>query len=217
MSPGISATYGVRTFASLLIRRYKASSKTTASTPDYEHMSSGMRLSKFGHEANTTMHHGLIISSGESTKRGESKMKHETNLKIHPSDPDPPRDNIFSWVKWLFASILPLIFSFWKQKWDSMLKLEGKVEGVVKEVEEVAEVVEKVATATEKLSREVAEKLDDGELKEVALMVEHVSNAIAKDAQMTEDFIHKVGDFKQDLTNLEAMMEPVIDKIEHKK
>ncbi|KAL8188967.1 hypothetical protein R6Q57_029487 [Mikania cordata] len=160
MSPGISATYGVRTFASLLIRRYKASSKTTASTPDYEHMSGGMRLSKFGYETSTTMHHGLSISSGEATKRGESKMC----ISSH------------------------------------------KVEGVVKEVEEVAEVVEKVATATEKLSREVAEKLDNGEVKEVALMVEHVSNVIAKDAQMTEDFIHKVGDLKQDLTNLEAMI-----------
>lgn len=73
----------------------------------------------------------------------------------------------------------------------------GKVEGVVKEAEEVAEAVEKVASTTEKLSAKVAERLDNGELKEVALMVEHVSNVIAKDARMTEDFIHKVLHNKQ--------------------
>lgn len=70
--------------------------------------------------------------------------------------------------------------------------LLGKVEEVVKEAEEVAEVVEKVATTAEKLSAEFAEKLDNGELKEVALMVEHVSSVTAKDARMTQDFIHKV-------------------------
>lgn len=70
--------------------------------------------------------------------------------------------------------------------------ISGKVEAVVKEAEEVAEVVEKVASTAEKLSAQVAEKLDDGELKEVALKVEHISNVIAKDARMTEDFIHKV-------------------------
>ncbi|KVH93402.1 hypothetical protein Ccrd_004547 [Cynara cardunculus var. scolymus] len=93
----------------------------------------------------------------------------------------------------------------------------GKVEEVVKEAEEVAEVVEKVASTTEKLSAEVAEKLQKGQMKEIALEVEHVSSVAAKDAQMTQDFIHKVGDLKQDLKNLETMVEPVIDKIEHRK
>ncbi|KAI3803801.1 hypothetical protein L1987_31963 [Smallanthus sonchifolius] len=132
-------------------------------------MSGGMRLSKFG--------------------------EHETNLKVHPSDPDLPRANILSW------NIISV----------------GKVEGVVKEAEEVAEVVEKVASTTEKLSGEVAKKLDNGELKEIVLIVEHASDVIAKDARMTQDFIHKVGDVKQDLRDLEAMVEPVVDKMEHKK
>lgn len=160
------------------------------------------------------MHQGLSIASGNSMKRPESKMEQEHTLKVQPSDPPPPRPSIFSWAKWVLGSMLPLLLSFWKQKWDNMLKLEGKVEEVVKEAEEVAEVVEKVAITTEKLSAEVAEKLEKGQLKEVALMVEHVSSVAAKDAHMTQDFIHKVGDLKQDL---ETMVEPVIDKIEHRK
>ncbi|KAK1417598.1 hypothetical protein QVD17_26728 [Tagetes erecta] len=210
MSPGSSsASYGVRTFATALILRYRASSRARALTPDCQHMSGGI---------GSSMHRMLSISSGGATQRPESKMEYdESNLKVHSTGPVPPTANIFSWVKWILGSMLPLMFSFWKQKWDSMLKLEGKVEAVVKEAEEVAEVVEKVASTTEKLSARVAEKLDNGELKEVALKVEHISNVIAKDARMTEDFIHKVSDVKQDLTDLEAMVEPIIDKMDHKK
>ncbi|XP_076940529.1 uncharacterized protein LOC143609743 [Bidens hawaiensis] len=208
MSP--SASYGVRTFATALIHRYRAISKTAASNPGYQHI-------KFGYGISSSRHHALSMSSGGSIERSESKMEDESKFKVQPSDPDPPRANIFSWVKWLLGSTIPLLFSFWKQKWDSMLKLEGKVEEVVKEAKEVAEAVEKVASTTEKLSAKVAERLDNGELKEVALMIEHVSNVIAKDARMTEDFIHKVGDVKQDLTDLEAMLEPIISKIEDKK
>lgn len=29
-------------------------------------------------------------------------------------------------VKWVLGSIMPVMFLFWKQKWDKMLKLEGK-------------------------------------------------------------------------------------------
>ncbi|GJX83273.1 acetyl-CoA-benzylalcohol acetyltransferase-like protein [Tanacetum coccineum] len=134
------------------------------------------------------------------------KEQEDAVLNVQSSDPAPPRPNIFSWVKWVLASIVPLMFSFWKQKWDS------NVEEVAREVEEVAEVVEKVASTTEKISAEVAEKLDNGELKQVALMVEHVSTIIAKDARMTEEFIHKVGDLKQDITDLENMVEHAIDK-----
>ncbi|KAJ0884067.1 hypothetical protein HanPSC8_Chr10g0429091 [Helianthus annuus] len=218
MSPGSASSsyYGVRTFATTLIHRYRASLMTVASNSGYQHIGGGMRRSMFGY--GISRHHALSFSSGSLIERPESKMEHEiSNLKAQPSDPDPPRDNLFSWIKWVLGSMLPIMFSFWKQKWDSMLKLEGKVEGVVKEVEEVAEVVEKVATRTETLSAEVAERLNNGELKDVAINVEHVSNVIAKDARMTEDFIHKFGDLKQDLKDLEAMVEPVIDKMEHKK
>lgn len=66
---------------------------------------------------------------------------------------------------------------------------------VVDEVEIAAEVVEKVAVKVEKVSSEVADKLpENGKLKEAALVVEHLSEAAAKDAQITLDFIHKVSD-----------------------
>ncbi|XP_028055546.1 uncharacterized protein LOC114259703 [Camellia sinensis] len=102
----------------------------------------------------------------------------------------------------------------------------GEVEAVVEEVEIVAKVVEKVATMAEKVSADVAEKLpDNGILKEAALFVENVSTATAKDAELTENFIHKflfnldspVEELKGDLTDLGTMVEPVIDKIIHSK
>ncbi|PWA72917.1 Chloramphenicol acetyltransferase-like domain-containing protein [Artemisia annua] len=182
-----SASYGVRTFATLLICRYRVNSGRTASSLAYRQMS------------------------------GDTREQEDVALNVQPLDPAPPRPNIFSWVKWVLGSILPLLFSFWKQNWDNMLKLEGKVEEVAKEVEEVAEVVEKVASTTEKMSAEVAEKLDNGELKQVALMVEHASTIIANDARMTEEFIDKVGDLKQDITDLENMVDRVIDKTKNMK
>ncbi|XP_024980629.1 uncharacterized protein LOC112517436 [Cynara cardunculus var. scolymus] len=214
MSPrSSSASYGIRSFATLLVCRYRVSSES-----GHHHVGGSNRLPKFRYGIGSSTHQGLSIYSGSSMKRPESKIREqEHTLKVQPSDPPPPRPSIFSWVKWVLGSMLPLLFSFWKQKWDNMLKLEGKVEEVVKEAEEVAEVVEKVASTTEKLSAEVAEKLQKGQMKEIALEVEHVSSVAAKDAQMTQDFIHKVGDLKQDLKNLETMVEPVIDKIEHRK
>jgi hypothetical protein len=73
----------------------------------------------------------------------------------------------------------------------------GEAEMVVEEVETVAEVVEKVASAAEKISAEVADKLPaKGKLKEAALFVEHVSEEAVRDAQLTEDFIRKVFNYK---------------------
>ena len=64
---------------------------------------------------------------------------------------------------------------------------------VVEEVEGVAKVVEKAATVAEKISAEVADKLPEkGKLQEAALFVEHVAEEAAHDAQLTENFIHKV-------------------------
>lgn len=220
MSPRSSTTsYGIKNLATLLICRYRINSGSIVSIPGYQNMSDGTTFSKFGYGIGSSINQTLSISSGDSIKRPKAKMGQEetSKVQVQPSDPDPPRPNIFTWIKWVLGSIIPLTFSFWKQKWNNMLKLEGKVEEVVTEAEEVAEVIEKVASKTEKLSAEVAEKLDNGELKQVVLMVEHASSVIAKDAQMTEAFVHKVGDLKQDLTDLETMVEPVIDKIEHKK
>lgn len=68
---------------------------------------------------------------------------------------------------------------------------------VVEEAESVAKVVEKVATVADKISAEVADKLpENGKLKEAALLVERVSEEAFRDAQLTEDFLHKVFNYK---------------------
>ncbi|KAL7601470.1 hypothetical protein Lser_V15G24395 [Lactuca serriola] len=218
MNPRSSSTaYGVRSFATLLICRYRVSQGSSIGVQAHKHISGDMRLSKMGYGIGNSMHQALTISRGNSTKRPESKMEQEDTLHILPSDPASPKPSIFYWVKWVLGTILPLLFSSWKQKWDNILKLEDKLEEVVKEVEEVAEVVEKVASTTKKLSAEVAENLNNGEMREIALMVEHVSSVTVKDARMTQNFLHKVGDLKQDLAELENLVESAKDKMEHKK
>ena len=73
----------------------------------------------------------------------------------------------------------------------------GEAEIVAKEVEIVAEVVEKVGTAAEKVSAKAADELpENGNLKKAALLVERISKEVVHDAQLTEDFIHKVLQYK---------------------
>ncbi|KAJ0078021.1 hypothetical protein Patl1_37165 [Pistacia atlantica] len=82
---------------------------------------------------------------------------------------------------------------------------------VVEGIENVAEVVEKVA---DKVSTQMADKLHDHtKLQEAALLVERVSKATAQDAELTINFIHKVNALKEDLDDLETMVEPIVDKI----
>ncbi|KAL0335080.1 UNVERIFIED_CONTAM: hypothetical protein Sradi_4719900 [Sesamum radiatum] len=117
-------------------------------------------------------------------------------------------------VKWLLGSVVSLLMPFWKNKWDYLLTLEGEAAKVAEEVEAVAEVVEKVATTADKALTEVANQLPDkSKLKEAAQVMEHVSNVAAHDAQLIENIIEKVGDVKQDLEELERMVEPIVDKI----
>lgn len=69
----------------------------------------------------------------------------------------------------------------------------GEAEIVIEEVEKAAEVVEKVATVAENVSAEVTEKLPDHtKFKDAALFVERVAKETAHDAQLTENFFHKV-------------------------
>lgn len=61
------------------------------------------------------------------------------------------------------------------------------------EAEVVVEVVEKVATVAEKVSEDVAEMLpEDCKLKKAALVIENASKQAAHDAQLAQEFIHKV-------------------------
>ncbi|XP_047340370.1 uncharacterized protein LOC124943960 [Impatiens glandulifera] len=131
------------------------------------------------------------------------------------NQPPPPADASswpsFSavWVKWLMGWVISFAFPFWKQQWDQFLALEAEAEMVVEEAEKVAEVVEKVALATENMSAQIAQNLpddDDDQLKKAALFVQHVSHETAKDAKSLSNFIHKVGDLKQDVEDLETIV-----------
>lgn len=64
---------------------------------------------------------------------------------------------------------------------------------MIEEAEAVAKVVEKVANVAEKVSEDISEMLpEDGKLRKVTLVVEHASKEAAHDAQLTQQFIHKV-------------------------
>ncbi|KAL4614883.1 hypothetical protein ACB092_07G084900 [Castanea dentata] len=116
-------------------------------------------------------------------------------------------------AKWIlgssFAFSLPLWN--WRQDWRKLQRIEGEAEIVAKEIEIVAEVVEKVGTVAEKVSAKATDKLpENGNLKKAALLVERISKEVVHDAQLTEDYIHKVDTLKEDV---ETLVEPVIDHI----
>ncbi|RWR84099.1 hypothetical protein CKAN_01288600 [Cinnamomum micranthum f. kanehirae] len=134
--------------------------------------------------------------------------KKETNLQLQATPAQKPSVHI--WTRWVLGTIISLILPFWMTMAE-LQTIEVEVEKVVGVVENVAEVVEKVAVVAEKLSSEVADKLpDDAKIKDAVLLVEHVSKEVAKDAQLTLDFIHKVEEIKQ---QVETLLEPhVIDQ-----
>lgn len=85
-------------------------------------------------------------------------------------------------------------------------------------MEEAAEVAALVASKTENVMAVIAVKLPENSLlKEAAVAIENASAVVAKDAQFTCNFIHKVEDVEQDLKDLEKMVEPFIEKVEEPK
>ncbi|OIV94560.1 hypothetical protein TanjilG_25622 [Lupinus angustifolius] len=159
------------------------------------------------------VHPGLQFFSTNSNTNtnpnGELK-----NIKVEPHAPASTNFSFPYWLRWVFGSLLSLLIPFWKHNWENLRRIEGEAVIVVEEVETVANVVEKVATVAERVSENIAEKLPgDGKLKEAALVVEHASKQVLHGAQLTEEFIHKVEELKNDLDDLESFMEPVIDKI----
>ncbi|KAK6136474.1 hypothetical protein DH2020_029770 [Rehmannia glutinosa] len=146
-------------------------------------------------------------------KLGMEKDQSE-EVQVQPTLPAAPKFGLSNWVKWLLGSILSFMLPLWTNKWHNMLTLEGKAVRVVEEVEVVAEVVEKVATTADKALAEVANQLpDNSKLKEAAQIMEHVSSVAAQDAQLIENIIHKAAHVKQDVEELEKMVEPIVDEI----
>ncbi|XP_004292518.1 PREDICTED: uncharacterized protein LOC101310960 [Fragaria vesca subsp. vesca] len=127
------------------------------------------------------------------------------------------RQTISTWVRWIFGSLLSILIPFWTHKyWRNLQMIEGEAEVVMEEVDNVAKDVERVATVAEKVSADVAEKLPTHtKLKQIALLIERVSELAAQDAQLTQQFIHKVDALKEDLEDLEKLVKPAVNKIEN--
>ncbi|KAJ0011089.1 hypothetical protein Pint_33396 [Pistacia integerrima] len=196
-----------------LLHRYRYTS--TYNSP--WHLPAGrVTVANLGHGFSMHQTQGLhLISNGNSgawRKLDANMLKDDIDkVKPAPATPPPPRFNFALWAKWILGSILSLLLPFWKQKWEKLQKIEGGAEMVVEGIENVAEVVEKVA---DKVSTQMADKLHDNtKLQEAALLVERVSKATAQDAELTINFIHKVNALKEDLDDLETMVEPIVDKI----
>ncbi|XP_020222902.1 uncharacterized protein LOC109805285 [Cajanus cajan] len=167
-------------------------------------------------ETSYWMHPGQHLYSTNSITR--TNPKGIKDVKVQPEAPPPaPASKFFTfskWLRWVLGMVLSLLLPFWKPYWKQLQIMEEEAEVVVEEVEEVAKVVEKVATVAEKVSEDVAEMLPkDGKLRKTALMVEHASEQALHDAHLTQEFVHKVEDLKNNLDDLEAFVEPVIDKI----
>ncbi|XP_010527005.1 PREDICTED: uncharacterized protein LOC104804411 [Tarenaya hassleriana] len=149
-----------------------------------------------------------------------SSVNAGNNISHGPNDPmsqpSTPKTgfNFPIWARWVLGSVLSVLFPFWSKKMQTLKRIEGEVEMAVEGAEAVAEMVETVANATEKMTEELAEKLpENGKLKEAALAVEHISQVAAHEAHLTHEFLLKVDELKQDLDDLEAMVERVPDKI----
>ncbi|KAK9110759.1 hypothetical protein Sjap_018819 [Stephania japonica] len=112
------------------------------------------------------------------------------------------KPNYLSW-RWFLGIFLSIVLPFWQGTWAKLLQIENEVEEVAVAVEDAAEVVETVATVTDNLSIAALDKLpNDGKLKDAALFVKHVSEEVVKGAQLTEDFIHKVDEVKEEIDDL---------------
>ncbi|KAL8521153.1 hypothetical protein ACS0TY_011632 [Phlomoides rotata] len=137
-------------------------------------------------------------------------------VQVQQTTPFPSKFVFSKWMKWVLGSLVSVLLPFWKNKWDTLLTLEGEAEKVVEEVEVVVEVVEKVATTAEKVAEVVLKQLpDNSKIKEAAQVVEHVSSVAAHNAQLIQNLINKVDDVKQDVEELEKIVEPIVDKMIH--
>ncbi|XP_027106204.1 uncharacterized protein [Coffea arabica] len=197
-----------------LLYRYRLSS-SVANAGNRQFLSSKFRCGNYMNQGYLRSFTSAPIDQADAKGKPDFQILKDAEKKVQPTLPaSADKQSFSSWAKWLLGSLMTLLLPFWKQEWESLRGLEGKVEKVVGEVEVVAEVVENVATVTEKVSAEVAEKLpDNNKIKEAVLAVEHLSSVAAQEAKLIEDFIHNVGDMKQDLKEMEKIAEPAIEKV----
>ncbi|KFK39953.1 hypothetical protein AALP_AA3G310800 [Arabis alpina] len=173
---------------------------------------------RFGGDYNNQMSpQGLKLLSNPPVNAGNYFSNGSNNAKMQPSPPNR-WFNFPSWGRWVIGSAISLVLSFWNnQRIQKLKRIEGEAELVVEGVEAVAEMVEKVATATDEMAEEMEEKLPEkSKLKQVALVLEHISEAAAHEAHVTQEFLHKVEKVTQDIDDLEAMIGKIVGNAETK-
>ncbi|XP_028771664.1 uncharacterized protein LOC114728874 isoform X1 [Neltuma alba] len=168
--------------------------------------------SKFG--SGYWMHPGVnFFSTNRSTSSDSNGAK---SVNVQPPVTSSASFRFSGWLRWVFGSVLSFLLAL-SNNWQKLRRIEGEAEMVVEGVEKVANVVEKVATVAEEVAEDVSENLsDESNLKNAALVVENISKQAAHDAHLTQDFLHKVDEVKNDLDDLESFVEPIIDKISNK-
>ncbi|KAL2343822.1 hypothetical protein Fmac_005107 [Flemingia macrophylla] len=194
-----------------VVRATKFQSSYVASLQRNRPIVSAARTERY-YWINPGQHFYSTISNKRTSPKGIK------GVKVQPEAPPPaPASKFFTfahWLRWVLGMVLSLLLPFWKPYWKQLQIIEEEAELVVEEVEEVAKVVEKVATVSEKVSEDIAEMLpEDAKLRKAVLLVEQASKEAVHDAQLTEEFAHKVEELKNDLDDLEAFVEPVVDKI----
>lgn len=216
MAANSSSSYKIRSLVTLLHQYYRVRFNATYSS-QLQGVHGVVPTTRIGYGGSASP--GLrFISSGEYRIPNKTDQEKNEASKVVPVEPAPSKPNLFSWAKWLLGSILAIFLPFGKENWDRFRRIEGEVEKVAEEVEEAAEVVASVASKTENVMAGVAGKLPENSLlKEAAVAVENASAVVAKDAQFTSNFIHKVEDVEQDLKDLEKMVEPFIEKVQEPK
>ncbi|CAN4111944.1 unnamed protein product [Withania somnifera] len=211
-----SSSYKIQSLVTLLHQYYRVRFDATYSS-QLQGIHSKVSTTRISYGSSTSP--GLrFISSGEY--RIPNKMDQGKNeaSKVPPVEPALTKPNLFSWAKWLLGSILSIFLPFWKENWDSFRRIEVEVEKVAEEVEAAADVVALVGSKTENVMAGITVQLPENSLlKEAAVAVEHAAAVVAKDAQFTSNFIHKVDAVEQDLKDLEKMVEPFIEKVEEPK
>ncbi|KAL0733079.1 hypothetical protein Bca4012_009289 [Brassica carinata] len=155
------------------------------------------------------------LKLSNSVSAGKYFSNDFNNSKMQSSPPNP-WFNLSSWGRWVIGSVISLVLSFWNNnRMQKLKRIKGEAELVVEGIEAVAEMVEKVATASEDMAEEMEKNLpEQSKLKQAAVVLEHISEVAAHEAHLTLDLLHKVEKVAQDLDELEAMIEPLVDKNE---
>ncbi|KAM7519694.1 hypothetical protein LguiB_018656 [Lonicera macranthoides] len=107
------------------------------------------------------------------------------------------------WKKWAVGLAFSILIPSFGHKLSPLLILKSKLDNVLETVETVSEVVEELAEETEKLAEELDKRLpQDAKLKEASQLVEKLAIAVNKEAELTQQLIHKVEEVENEVEEL---------------